>query len=94
MREENLELSSHIDHLSEKVERSKEVEDKLIKELDLSKRNEEELKREHEEAKKSLTRMASSTEKLDHLLGVGKSLCEKRGLGLKMVRKPPPLTRP
>ena len=58
LREENLELSSLIDHLGEQKERSKEVEDKLTKELDLSKRNEEELRRELEEAKKSLTRMA------------------------------------
>ena len=80
LREEILELTSHNDHLSEQVERFKKREDKLIEELDLSKRNEESLKRELEEAKESLTRMASSTKKLDHMLGVGKSPCDKRGL--------------
>ena len=83
LREENLELSLHIDHLSEEVERSKKVEDKLTKELDLSKRNEEGLKRELDEAKKSLNRMASSIEKLDHILGVGKIPCDKKGLGFE-----------
>ena len=48
LREENLELSSHNDHLSEKVERSKKIEDKLRDELALSKRNDEGLKRELE----------------------------------------------
>ena len=80
LRDENLELSSHNDHLSEEVERLKKKEDKLKEELALSKRNEEGLKRELDEAKKSMTRMASSTEKLDHILGVGKSPCDKRGL--------------
>ena len=83
LKEENLELSTHVDHLSEQVERSKKIEDKLRKELDLSMRSEEELKMELEEAKKSITRMASSTEKLDHILGVRKSLCGKRGLGFE-----------
>ena len=46
LKEENLDLLAHIDHLSEQVERSKNIEDKLRKELDLSKRNEEGLKRE------------------------------------------------
>ena len=63
------------------MDRSKNIEDKLRKELDLSKRNKDGLKRELEEAKESLTRMASSTKKLDYLLGVGKSPCDKRGLG-------------
>ena len=70
LREENLELLSHNDHLSEQVERLKKKEDKLREELALSKRNEEGLKMELDEAKKSMTRMASSTEKLDHILGV------------------------
>jgi hypothetical protein len=83
LREENLELSSHNDHLSEEVERLKKREDKLREELALSRRNEEGLKRELDEAKKSLTRMDSSTKKLDHMLGVGKSPCDKRGLGFE-----------
>ena len=83
LREENLELSSHNDHLSEKVERLKKREDKLREELALSKRNEKGLKRELDEAKKSMTRMASSTKKLNHILGVGKSPCDKRGLGFE-----------
>ena len=58
-------------------------EDKLREELVLSKRNEEGLKRELEESKGLLTRMASSTKKLDHILGVGKSPCDKRGLRFK-----------
>ena len=58
-------------------------EDKLIEELDLSKRNEEGLKRELVEVKGSLAKMDSSTKKLDHLLGVGKSLSDKRGLGFE-----------
>ncbi|KAK0584894.1 hypothetical protein LWI29_020485 [Acer saccharum] len=68
---------------SEQVDRSKNIEDKLRKELDLSKRNEEDLKRELEEAKGSRTRIVSSTEKLDHMLSVGKSPCNKRGLGFE-----------
>ncbi|KAK0576480.1 hypothetical protein LWI29_018140 [Acer saccharum] len=83
LREENLDLLAHVDHLSEQVDRSKNIEDKLRKELDLSKRNEEDLKRELEEAKGPRTRIVSSTEKLDHMLGVGKSPCDKRGLGFE-----------
>ncbi|KAK0598800.1 hypothetical protein LWI29_038095 [Acer saccharum] len=83
LREENLDLLAHVDHLSEQVDRSKNIEDKLRKELDLSKRNEEDLKRELEEAKGSRTRIVSSTEKLDHMLSVGKSPCNKRGLGFE-----------
>ncbi|KAK0594029.1 hypothetical protein LWI29_020061 [Acer saccharum] len=87
LREENLELSAHNDHLSEQVERLKRREDKLIEELDLSKRNEEGLKRELVEAKGSLARIDSSTKKLDHLLGVGKSPSDKRGLGYEDGKK-------
>ncbi|KAK4860440.1 hypothetical protein QYF36_023877 [Acer negundo] len=65
---------------SEQVERTKKIEDKLGEELDLSKMNEEGM-RELEEAKGLLTRIAYSTKKLDHMLGVGKSPCDKRGLG-------------
>ena len=65
------------------MERLKKREDKLREELALSKRNEEGLKRELDKAKKSMTRMASSTEKLNHILGVGKSPCDKRGLGFE-----------
>ena len=83
MREENLELSAHNDHLSEQVDRLKKREDKLIEELDFSKRNEEGLKRELDEVKGSLARMDSSTKKLDHSLGVGKSPSDKRGLGFE-----------
>ena len=83
MKEENLDLLAHIDHLSEQVERSKKIEDKLRKELDLSKINEEGLKRELVEAKESRTRIVSSTEKLDHMISVGKSPCDKRGLGFE-----------
>ncbi|KAK1553434.1 hypothetical protein Q3G72_034975 [Acer saccharum] len=87
LREENLELSAHNDHLSEQVERLKRREDKLIEELDLSKRNEEGLKRELVEAKESLARIDSSTKKLDHLLGVGKSPSDKRSLGYEDGKK-------
>ena len=41
LKEEKLELSTHVDHLSEQVERSKKIKDKLIQELDLSNRNED-----------------------------------------------------
>ncbi|KAK1558510.1 hypothetical protein Q3G72_003173 [Acer saccharum] len=87
LREENLELSAHNDHLSEQVERLKKREDKLIEELDLSKRSEEGLKRELVEVKGSLARIDSSTKKLDHLLGVGKSPSDKRGLGYEDGKK-------
>ena len=39
------------------------------------------MKRELDEAMEALSKMASSTKKLDHMLGVGKSPCDKRGLG-------------
>ena len=39
------------------------------------------MKRELEKARKSMTKMASSTEKLDHMLGVRKRPSDKRGLG-------------
>ncbi|KAK0585546.1 hypothetical protein LWI29_030139 [Acer saccharum] len=87
LRKENLELSAHNDHLSEQVERLKRREDKLIEELDLSKRSEEGLKRELVEVKGSLARIDSSTKKLDHLLGVGKSPSDKRGLGYEDGKK-------
>ncbi|KAK0576621.1 hypothetical protein LWI29_020731 [Acer saccharum] len=87
LREENLELSSHNDHLSEQVEKFKKMEDKLREELVLSKRNEEVLKRELDESLESLARMDSSTKKLDHILGVGKSPCDKRGLGYEDGKK-------
>ncbi|KAK4843457.1 hypothetical protein QYF36_008261 [Acer negundo] len=45
LEEENLEISTHNDHLSEQVERAKKIEDKLRKELDVSRRNEEGLKK-------------------------------------------------
>ena len=83
LKEENLELSTHVDQLSEEVVRSTSNEDKLREELALSKRIEEGLKKELEEAKWSLTRMASITKKLDYMLGVGKSPCDKRGLGFE-----------
>ena len=51
LKEENLELSTHVDQLSEQVERSKKIEDKLREKLALSMRNEEGLKRELQEAK-------------------------------------------
>ncbi|KAK0594108.1 hypothetical protein LWI29_001679 [Acer saccharum] len=56
------------------------MEDKLKEELVLSRRNEDSLKRELEEVRESMTRMDSSTKKLDHMLGVGKSPCDKRVL--------------
>ena len=87
MREENLDLSSHNDNLSEQVERLKKIEDKLRKELDLSKGNEEGLMRELEEIKESMTRMASSTQNLDHILSVGKNPHDKRGLGFEEGKK-------
>ncbi|KAK1578686.1 hypothetical protein Q3G72_032340 [Acer saccharum] len=68
---------------SRRVERSKKIEDKLRDELALSRRNKEGLKRELEEAKGSMTRMASSTQKLDRMLNVGKNPCDKRGLGFE-----------
>ena len=63
------------------------MEDKLREELVLSRRNEDSLKRELEEVRESMTRMDSSTKKLDHMLGVGKSPCDKRGLGYKDGKK-------
>ena len=81
LEDENLELSTHNDHLSKQVETSKMIEDKLRDELAMSKRNEEGLKRELDEAKESLTRMTSSTKKLNHMLGVGKNPCDKKGIG-------------
>ena len=83
LKEENLELSTQIDQLNEEVVRSTKNEDKLREELALSKRNEKGLKRELDEAMESLSKMAFSTKKLDHILGVGKSLCDKRGHGYK-----------
>ena len=88
-KEENLKLSTHNDHLSKQVEESKKIEDKLRDELALSKRNEEGLKRELVEAKESLTRMTTSTKKLDHILGVGKNPCDKRGLGYEDYKEIP-----
>ncbi|KAK0575080.1 hypothetical protein LWI29_033715 [Acer saccharum] len=87
LREENLDLLSQNDHLSEQVEKFKKMEDKLSEELVLPRRNEESLKRELEEVRESMTRMDSSTKKLDHMLGVGKSPCDKRGLGYKDGKK-------
>ena len=81
LREENLDLLAHNDLLSEQVERSKKIEDKLRDELALSMRNEEDLKRELEEARASMAKTSSSTEKLDCMLGVGKRPSDKRGLG-------------
>ncbi|KAK0594562.1 hypothetical protein LWI29_024832 [Acer saccharum] len=63
------------------------MEDKLKEELVLSRRNEDSLKRELEEVRESMTRMDSSTKKLDHMLGVGKSPCDKRGLGYEDDKK-------
>ncbi|KAK0604218.1 hypothetical protein LWI29_013264 [Acer saccharum] len=65
----------------------KRREDKLIEELDLSKRSEEGLKRELVDVKGSLARIDSSTKKLDHLLSVGKSPSDKRGLGYEDGKK-------
>ncbi|KAK0588309.1 hypothetical protein LWI29_037721 [Acer saccharum] len=87
LREENLELSSYNDHFSEQVEKFKKMEDKLRDELVLSRRNEESLKRELEEVRESMTRMDSSTKKLDHMLGVGKCPCDKRCLGYEDGKK-------
>ena len=81
LEDENLELSTHNDHLSKQVERSKMIEDKLRDELAMSKRNEEGLKRELNEAKESLSRMTTSTKKLDHILGVRKNPFHKKGIG-------------
>ena len=53
-------------------------ENKLREELALSKRNEDGLKMELEEAKGSFTRMDYNIKKLDHMLGVGKSPCDER----------------
>ena len=55
-------------------------EDKLKDELALSNRREEGLKRELEEVKTSMAKMASSTEKLNCMLGVGKRPSDNRGL--------------
>ena len=81
LKEENLKLPIQVDHLSGEVVRTKKIEGKLRDELALSKRNDEEMKRELEEVKESMTKMTSSTKKLDHMLGVEKSLSDKRGLG-------------
>src|SRR5579862_7286688 len=84
LREELLRLSTQVDHLNDEVVRSMVEEDKLKDELALSKRNEEGLKRELVEAKVTLTRMTTSTKKLDNILGVGQSPCDKRGLGYEV----------
>jgi hypothetical protein len=81
LEEVNLELSSLVDHLCEEVVRSMEDEDKLKEELSLSKRREEELERELEEVKVLMAKMTSSTEKLDHMLRVGRKPSDKSGLG-------------
>ncbi|KAK1552795.1 hypothetical protein Q3G72_023586 [Acer saccharum] len=87
LKEENFEQSTQVDQLNEEVVRSMKNDDKLKEELALFKRNEEGLKRELEKAKGSMTRMASSTNKLDHMLAVGKSPCENRGLGFEDGKK-------
>ena len=69
------------------MDRLKKIEDKLRKELNLSKGNEEGLMRELDEIKESMTRMASSTQKLDHILSVGKNPQDKRGLGFEDDKK-------
>ena len=81
LKEENLELSTLVDHLCEEVVRSMADEDKLKEDLALSKRREEELERELEEVKVLMAKMTSSTKKLDHMLGVGRKPSDKRGLG-------------
>ncbi|KAK0592856.1 hypothetical protein LWI29_026653 [Acer saccharum] len=81
LKEENLELSTLVDHLCEEVVRSMADEDKLKEDLALSKRREEELERELEEVKVLMAKMTSSTKKLDHMLGVGRKSSDKRGLG-------------
>ncbi|KAK1588131.1 hypothetical protein Q3G72_020129 [Acer saccharum] len=86
LKEELLRLSTQVDDLNDEVIRSMVEEDKLKDELALSKRNEEGLKRELVEAKESLTRMTTSTKKLDNILGVGKSPCDKRGLGFEVSK--------
>ena len=45
------------------------------------------MKRELVEAKESLTRMTTSTKKLDHILGFGKNSCDKRGLGFEVSKE-------
>ena len=77
----NLELSTLVDHLSEEVVRSMMDEDKLKDDLALSKRREEELKRELEEVKVLMVKIASSAEKLNHMLRVGRKPSDKSGLG-------------
>ena len=72
--------------MNDEVVRSMVEEDKPKDELALSKRNEEGLKRELVEAKESLTRMTTSTKKLDNILGVGQSPCDKRGLGYEVSK--------
>ena len=86
LKEENLELSTHVAQLSEEVVRSIKNEDKLIEELDLSKRNEEGLKRELDEA-------LDSTKKLYHMLVLERAILTREFLDLKMVRRPPLPTR-
>ena len=83
LKEENLRLSTLVDHLSSEVVRSMEDEDKLKEELALSKRNEEGLKRELRNARDLISKLTSSTEKLNHLLSVGKGPSDKRGLGFE-----------
>ena len=57
LKEVNLELSTLVDHLSEEVVRSMVDEDKLKDDLALSKRREEELRRELEEVKVLMAKM-------------------------------------
>ena len=71
------------------MEESKKIEDKLRDELALSKMNEKGLKMELRDAKELITKLASSMEKLNHMLSVGKSPCDKRDLGFEDYKETP-----
>ena len=93
LKEENLKLSTQVDHLSREVVRSMVDEDKLRDELALSKKNEEGLKRELDDARKLMAKMTSSTEKINHILSIEKAPMTREVLALKMTRRFPLPTR-
>ena len=81
LKEEKLELTSKVTHLSKEMSKAKELEEGLKMELVLAKKNEESLRKELMEARGLMAKMTSGTEKLDKMLSCGKSPCDKKGLG-------------
>ena len=69
--------------------RSKKIEDKLREKLDLSLRNDEELRVEVEKARNLLVNMTMSKEKLDRMINDLNVPCDKKGLGLEDDKESP-----